>query len=599
MTKYRSSSSPKTLKFLFKSWSHEPAVVGLAVVGIVAATSADLLMPVYSGRIIDALAASNVVKRDALHSALTSFAVMAALSVVLVGGRWLSMVGYTRLTLRLMIRFAEGTFDRIQHLSTEWHVNNFSGATLRGVTRGMWATQAVNRSLILSLLPALIVLVGSTILLGYRWPLLGSCIAVSAVLYTWLSVTLTLRYVEPSYRLANLHDSHVGAIMAEALTCNSVVKAFGAEVQEEVRLRKSMRKWGHRAGRAWSRSNQSGNIQLGVLFVFRFAVLACTIFLWFHDRATPGDIAFVLTSYFLVHGYLREVGQNVANLQAGLADMESLVVYGALPLGVSDASDAIAGHIDCGDIRFEGVDFRYPVQSSLLFQNLHLHIPASQKIGLVGCSGSGKTTLIKLIHRLYDVDEGRILIDGLDIRMMRQSTLRSQIAIVPQDPILFHRSLAENIAYGRPGATRQEIEAAARAANAEQFILRQEHAYQTRVGERGVKLSGGERQRIALARAFLADAPIVILDEATSSLDSESEMLIQEAVSRLMVGRTCIVIAHRLSTIRHLDRILVLVDGRIVEDGRHEELLQRRSGAYRNLFEIQALGIRMDIPTAV
>ena len=196
-----------------------------------------------------------------------------------------------------------------------------------------------------------------------------------------------------------------------------------------------------------------------------------------------------------------------------------------------------------------------------------------ERVGLVGHSGSGKTTFVKLLQRLYDVTDGRILIDGQEIANATQVSLRAQIALVAQDPVLFHRSLAENIAYGRPGATMAEIERAARLANAHEFIERQPKGYATLVGERGVKLSGGERQRVALARAFLADAPILILDEATSSLDSESEALIQEAMERLIVGRTAIVIAHRLSTVRMLDRILVFEHGRVVEEGNHEELV--------------------------
>jgi ATP-binding cassette, subfamily B, bacterial len=215
-------------------------------------------------------------------------------------------------------------------------------------------------------------------------------------------------------------------------------------------------------------------------------------------------------------------------------------------------------------------------------------IRAGERVGLVGRSGSGKTTFVKLVQRLYDVSSGRILIDGQDIAKATQQSLRSQIAIVQQDPILFHRSLAENIAYGRPGASMAAIEHAARLANAHEFILRLPKGYGTLVGERGVKLSGGERQRVALARAFLADAPVLILDEATSSLDSESEALIQEAMERLMKGRTSIVIAHRLSTVRSLDRILVFDRGEIVEQGTHAALCIRAGGIYRGLFERQA-----------
>jgi ATP-binding cassette subfamily B protein len=213
-------------------------------------------------------------------------------------------------------------------------------------------------------------------------------------------------------------------------------------------------------------------------------------------------------------------------------------------------------------------------------------------VGLVGHSGSGKTTFVKLIQRLYDVTSGRILIDGQDVAAATQKSLRAQIAIVPQEPILFHRTLAENIAYARPGASQDEIEHAARLANAHDFIARLPKGYATLVGERGVKLSGGERQRIAIARAFLADAPILILDEATSSLDSESEQAIQAAVERLLKDRTAIVIAHRLSTVRALDRILVFDQGRIVEDGPHGVLMNRPNGRYRALFERQTSDLR-------
>ncbi|RUW43633.1 ATP-binding cassette domain-containing protein, partial [Mesorhizobium sp. M8A.F.Ca.ET.021.01.1.1] len=208
---------------------------------------------------------------------------------------------------------------------------------------------------------------------------------------------------------------------------------------------------------------------------------------------------------------------------------------------------------------------------------------------LVGHSGSGKTTFVKLIQRLYDVNAGKIVIDGQDISQVAQASLRGQIAIVQQEPILFHRSLAENIAYSRPGASQEEIEHAARLASAHDFIANLPKGYGTLVGERGVKLSGGERQRVAIARAFLADARILILDEATSSLDSESEVLIQQAMERLMVGRTTLVIAHRLSTVRALDRLLVFDRGKIVEEGSHDELIRLKGGIYRRLFERQAL----------
>ena len=253
---------------------------------------------------------------------------------------------------------------------------------------------------------------------------------------------------------------------------------------------------------------------------------------------------------------------------------------GARPIAISE-----------GRIEFQDVRFHYRGHTTPLYDGLNVVIGAGEKVGLVGLSGSGKTTFVKLIQRLHDVNGGRVLIDGQDVASCTQASLRAQIAIVPQEPILFHRSLAENIAYGRPDATMAQIEAAARLANAHGFIEHLPKGYGTLVGERGIKLSGGERQRVALARAFLADAPILILDEATSSLDSESEALIQQATERLMQGRTTIVIAHRLSTVRQLKRLIIFDKGRIIEDGDHRALIAREAGTYRRLFQRQVGGL--------
>jgi ATP-binding cassette subfamily B protein len=298
----------------------------------------------------------------------------------------------------------------------------------------------------------------------------------------------------------------------------------------------------------------------------------------------------VLTTYFVVHGYLRDIGQHISVLQRSVNDMHEMVLMHALPPGVADAPQAAPIRITEGSIVFERVGFRYAGATKPLYENFSLSIAAGERVGLVGHSGSGKTSFVKLVERLYDVTSGKILIDGQDIALATQASLRSQIATVQQDPVLFHRSLAENIGYGRPGASQAAIEHAAMLANAHDFIARLPKGYGTLVGERGVKLSGGERQRVALARAFLADTPILVLDEATSSLDSESESLIQDAMLRLMTGRTAIVIAHRLSTVRALDRILVFDRGRIIEEGTHVSLLGH-NGIYRKLFEVQASGL--------
>src|ERR1700761_911570 len=592
------------LVFLFRHWRREAWLVAGVAGAMLMATVADLFMPVFAGRLVDAVAAHAAhttshayeTKLQALHAAVWALGSMAALGAVLVAGRYFALVAIIHLTLRLMSRFARDAFWRVQRFSTDWHANNFAGSIVRRVTRGMWAVDMLDDTLLLALLPALLVLIGSSVLLGWHWPAMGAVVGTGAVLYVALSVWLSLYYVAPAARLSNAQDTLVGGAMADAVTCNPVVKSFGAEAREDVRLGRVLDKGSRRTYRHWTKGTRSGTTQMLVLLGLRGSVTLYAIWLWWQGRATPGGVTFVLTSYFIVQGYLRDVGQHMANLQRSVNEMEDLVEMHVLPLGVEDRQEAGPIHIGRGEVHFDRVTFRYGAHSQPLFQDFSLRIQAGERVGLVGHSGSGKTTFVKLLQRLYDLNDGRILIDGQEIARAAQVSLRSQIALVPQEPLLFHRSLAENIAYARPEASLHEIEHAAKLANAHDFIVRQPKGYATLVGERGVKLSGGERQRVALARAFLADAPILILDEATSSLDSESEALIQEAMGRLIVGRTAIVIAHRLSTVRMLVRILVFDQGQIVEEGTHISLVRRTEGTYKRLFERQALGLVVDEP---
>jgi len=245
--------------------------------------------------------------------------------------------------------------------------------------------------------------------------------------------------------------------------------------------------------------------------------------------------------------------------------------------------------IKSGGIRFEEVGFRYE-EGEKVVKDFNLEVKPGQMVALVGLSGSGKSTLAKLLLRLYDVDEGRILVDGQNIAKVSQESLRKNISLVPQDPILFHRSLMENIRYGRFEASDKEVIGAAKLAYCDGFISKLKDGYQSMVGDRGIKLSGGERQRVAIARAILKNSPILVLDEATSSLDSESEKYIQKSLNNLMKGKTVIVIAHRLSTIKRADRIVVISDKKIVEDGNHNQLIKAKSGIYKKLWKIQVGG---------
>ena len=575
------------IPFVFRHWLQQPLRASAMVAGFLGATAADLFMPVFSGHLVDALT-SGPAEPAARHAALMAFGGIVALGGLSIVLRLTGLQMIVPFTLRIMSDVARDAFMRVQRFSTDWHANSFAGSTVRKVTRGMWALDLLNDTILMALLPSLTVLLGSMILLGLHWPSLGAVIAVGSVIYVAMTLAFSVRYIAPAARISNAWDTKVGGTLADAMTCNAVVKSFGAEAREDARLAGVIARWSARVQRTWLRYNTTAMAQLAVLLCFRASVIGGAVLLWIAGRASPGDVTYVLTSYYVIHAYLRDVGMHINNLQRSVNDMEELVAIHGEPIGIADAADAAAIDVRGGRIVFDDVTFHYGGHRAPLYDGLSVDIHAGERVGLVGRSGSGKTTFVKLVQRLYDVSGGRILIDGQDIAHATQHSLRSQIAIVQQDPILFHRSLAENIAYGRPGASMAAIEQAARLANAHDFIQRLPKGYGTLVGERGVKLSGGERQRVALARAFLADAPVLILDEATSSLDSESEGLIQQAMERLMKGRTSIVIAHRLSTVRSLDRILVFDRGEIVEQGTHAMLTARAGGIYRGLFERQA-----------
>ncbi|RZT99188.1 ATP-binding cassette subfamily B protein [Advenella incenata] len=586
---FRGHAFRSVLSFTLSHWRKQPLRI-LLIAGLVLLSAvADVLTPLYAGRLIDAVASNAQNATIAWDAAMLAFWVLTALGLSGTLCRELTFLNIIALTLKMMSEIASDAFHRVQRFSTDWHANSFAGSTVRKVTRGMWAIDMLNDTLLVALLPSIAMLVGSTFLLSIQWPIMGLVVGLGSVIYIGVTIFLSLAYVAPAASLANTWDTRMGGALADAISCNSVVKAFGAEHREEARLIRVIDKWRHRTRRTWIRGTINGGVQGFMLVVLQTAILGVALFLWGRNEASVGDIAFALTMFFMLQGYLRDVGMHIRNLQRAVNDMEELVALEAQAIGVDDSAQSVPIVIRDGQIRFENVSFRYGDHVTPLFANFSMTIAAGERVGLVGQSGSGKSTFVKLIQRLYDLNQGRICIDGQDIAHATQASLRNQIAIVQQEPILFHRSLAENIAYARPDASQAEIEMAARLASAHDFITTLPKGYATLVGERGVKLSGGERQRIAIARAFLADCPILILDEATASLDSESEVLIQRAMERLMVGRTTLVIAHRLSTVRTLDRLLVLEKGTVIEEGRHEALIRLEGGLYRRLFERQAL----------
>ena len=574
----------RVLRFVTHYWLLSPALFGTLVVARIFSTLIDVTVPVASGRVVDAIASGS---RENPGPALWALTALLGLVALFQLSRQSVTFLLNRMSARAITAIGRDAFAKVQRFSAEWHANSFAGATVRKITRGMNSFDTFTDTLAFNLVPALLVVIGVTVTFIWRWPILGAVVGASILVFIAVSVALSILYVSPANRASREWDSRMSGTLADSVTGNATVKTFAAEDREDALFADVARKWGAASIVAWDRGAWTGLAQAMMLLVVQAIMLGVGILLWSEGRATPGDIASLIATQFLLTGYLRDIAQNVRQVQRTINDMDDVLDFREAEPDVADAPGARDLVANRGHVVFDRVTFRYKGARQPVFENFSIEIPAGQRVGLVGASGAGKSSFVKLIQRLYDVQSGAVLIDGQDISRVTQRSLRAAVGLVPQDPILFHRSLSENIAYGKPGATPAEIARAARLAHAADVIEGLSKGYDTLVGERGVKLSGGERQRVAIARAILADAPILVLDEATSSLDSLSEQYIRQAIERLSTNRTTIVVAHRLSTIQRLDRILVFDGGRVVEDGSHAELMARADGVYRRLLDAQ------------
>ncbi|MGD1880495.1 MAG: ABC transporter ATP-binding protein [Kiloniellaceae bacterium] len=578
--------------FVWRYWWRSRGMVGAAMMLILMATLCDAFLPLLVGGLIDTLvAAAAQPTADQVSQAVTALVVLVAVTACFHLCREVSYRFWIPVATLTMRRMACDAFARVQRFSADWHANTFAGSTVRKISRGLWAYDTFADVVYHGFLPAVVIVVGISANLLLHWPLMGLFVLLAVAVYVGVSVALAVGYISPANVVMNAADSEMGGALADAVSCNPTVKAFGAERREDRRFLAVAGRWQDLARHAWTREINGSVVQsiMGVLLLS--GLLSLSLWYWAQGQASPGDVAFVLTSNIVINGYLRQIGEHVRHLQQSVNELQDLVAFQQRKPLIVERPGAPALRAGQGRIDLVGVGFGYGNQRKPIYRDFSLSIAAGERVALVGPSGSGKSTFVKLLQRLYDIDAGRILLDGQDIAGITLESLRQAIALVPQDPALFHRSLAENIAYGRPEATQAEIVNAAKRAHAHDFILRLPDGYDTLVGERGVKLSGGERQRVAIARAFLADAPVLVLDEATSSLDSITEAEIQDAIEALMEGRTTIVIAHRLSTVRTADRILGFEAGAIVEQGTHAELLARRDGRFSRLHAIQLAGL--------
>ncbi|HZS88435.1 MAG TPA: ABC transporter ATP-binding protein [Chloroflexota bacterium] len=531
--------------------------------------------------IIRQLTDSVFVHRDpaALNTiTLTLLAVVLASAVFNYGRGYLISYAGNRIVTDLRIRLV----DHLQRLSLSFYDEHRTGEIMSRVTADTTLVQTVITANLLDLAQQVFTLVAVTaIVLATDWRLALVALAVAPLLAG--VAVLVGRRTRTLSRRAQEQLGEAGAVLQEALSSMRIVKAFGAEEYEIRRYTSAVT----RSFGALLSAARYNSFLGAVMMTAGFGAVAVVLWYGGHEvlahRLSPGGFISFLFYLMMLVGPLQGLAQLYSSFQQALGGATRIFELLDTAPGVVDAPDAYTLPVVQGRVEIEDLSFAYTPGGPLVLRDVNLTVEAGKTVALVGPSGAGKTTLISLLPRFYDPADGRILIDGHDITRVTQQSLRGVMATVPQEATLFAGTVRENIAYGRPGATQAEIEAAARAANAHDFIMALPHGYQATIGERGVKLSGGQRQRIAIARAILKDPRLLILDEATSALDNESEGLVQEALERLMAGRTTIVIAHRLTTVEGADTIVVLDAGRVVEQGTHAELLAAR-GLYHRLY---------------
>ncbi len=465
---------------------------------------------------------------------------------------------------------------------------NFVGSLVKKVNRFYRAFETLADIISWELLPIIMEIGLINIILWRRNSALGIFILVWIFIYCFTNFLFSRYKLKFDVQRSEM-DSKTTGVLADSITNYSTIKLFAGYEREGLRFKKITDELRKIRRFCWDLATGFEAVQTLLMIILEFVIFYIAIKLWNQGIITIGD--FVLIQAYLIAIFMKlwNFGRIIRKYYEALADAEEMTEIFDTPHKVRDAYNAKELEVKKGKIEFESVRFNYH-QTRSIIKNLNFKIKAGERIALVGPSGAGKSTVVKLLLRLIDPAKGKVNIDGQNIRKITQDSLHRAISMVPQDPILFHRTLMENIRYGKPEATDEEVIEAAKAAHCHEFIDSLPEKYQTFVGERGVKLSGGERQRVAIARAILSNSPILILDEATSSLDSESEMLIQDALNKLMKDKTVIVIAHRLSTIMRMDRIILIDQGDIVEQGSHQQLLKRKNGLYKKLWDLQAGG---------
>jgi len=596
----KTSNQPSLIRasireYVTHAWRYPWLVIGMLVFIPMAVVSYAIIPQLFISRILQKITSGTYVVNDLWAS--FGHELLWYIGFSFVGGLFIwriAIIFLWSLEMRVQRDIYQRIFAHVTSQSMRFHADRFGGSLVSQTNKFASSYVRFVDTMIFDIYTLITSFVCTFVIIYPRSPLIALSLLILSVVFIAIS-TLSTRVVRQlRAREAEAENKQTG-FLADAITNVLSIKSFAGEHHENKRFAGVTEKVrsSTRAVMIASMKREIG-FAFGTFSIQMAALLGALIGIVYHHA----DVA----TMYLAIAYTGQISQRLwefaqhtlKELNRAFGDAEEMTKILALAPEIADPAKPEKAAISRGDIVWQNVRFAHDGSEEAIFDGFNLHIKPGEKIGLVGPSGSGKTTFTRLLQRFSDINSGEILIDGQNISHISQSDLHRNIAFVPQEPLLFHRSIRENIAYGQRDASSDEaVEAAAKMASAHDFIQKLPSGYDTLVGERGVKLSGGQRQRVAIARAMLKNAPILVLDEATSALDSESEVLIQTALWKLMEGRTAIVIAHRLSTIQKMDRIIVLDEGRIVEEGSHRELLAA-GGAYAKLWSHQSGGFMED-----